>query len=148
MPVTVREPSNKDFFAWLDLYAGYGDFYKTTLSDEKALLVWSWLMDDANPLRALVATVDGGALVGLVHYRQYPRPLDGSTGMYIDDLFVAPTLRGNGIGNDLIGEVRSRAAAVGCSTVRWITAPDNKWARTVYDEVARTTDWVTYEITL
>ena len=33
---TVRNLEQKDRAAWQELYAGYGEFYKTPLSDEKA----------------------------------------------------------------------------------------------------------------
>lgn len=148
MSATVREPTNKDFFAWLELYARYGDFYRTPLTDEKALLVWSWLTDAAHEENALVAVADDGTLVGLAHFREYAKPLAGGRGMFLDDLFVSPDHRGHGIGTSLIDAVRARAAERGVSIVRWITAADNETAIRLYDTVATRTTWVTYEMTL
>ncbi|MGJ7538922.1 hypothetical protein [Brevibacterium luteolum] len=35
--------------------------------------------------------------------------------------------------------------AQGCSVVRWITAADNSTARSLYDQLAVQTNWVTYD---
>jgi hypothetical protein len=40
-----------------------------------------------------------------------------------------------------------RAAEQGHSVVRWITAADNARARGLYDKVAQSTQWVTYDLT-
>lgn len=148
MTVTVREPTDKDFFAWLDLYAGYGDFYSTPLTDDKAVLVWSWLTDAAHEENAFVAVADGGDLVGLAHYREFARPLAGGRGLFLDDLFVAPAQRGRGVGRSLISAVKERAESLGLNTVRWITGSDNQTAMKLYDTVADRTSWVMYGIPL
>ena len=48
MTATVRRVEDNEFFTWLDLYTGYGEFYENPVTDEKALLVWSWLTDKDN----------------------------------------------------------------------------------------------------
>jgi len=146
MTVTVRRVEDNEFFTWLDLYAGYGEFYETPLSDEKALLVWSWITDSGNELEAYFAIGDDGAPVGLAHVREFARPLDGSRGLYLDDLFVRPDARGEGAGTAILEALRERAKQDGLSVVRWITAKDNQTARRVYDRVASKTAWVTYDL--
>ena len=39
MTADVRRVEDNEFFTWLDLYAGYGEFYETPVTDEQALLV-------------------------------------------------------------------------------------------------------------
>jgi Predicted acetyltransferase len=148
MSARVRPIESGDFFAWLGLYADYGTFYDTPLSDEKALRVWSWLTDAAHESRALLAVDETDAPVGLAHYRAFARPLAGGRGLYLDDLFVAPDARGHGAATALIEAVRERAATEGCTLVRWITAADNETAQRVYDRVAERTEWVTYDLKL
>lgn len=151
MSITVRPARDGDFFAWLGLYEKYAAFYETALTDEKALLVWSWLTDPAHEEDVLVAVdddADDATLVGLAHFREFARPLESDRGLYLDDLFVDEDARGKGAGRALIEAVRSIAQERGLGVVQWITAPDNETAIKVYDEVATRTPWVTYEIDL
>lgn len=146
MTADVRRVEDNEFFTWLDLYAGYGEFYETPVTDEKALLVWSWITDTENSLEAYFAVDAEGTPIGLAHVREFARPLDGSTGLYLDDLFVLPDARGEGAGTALLEKLRSLAQERGLSVVRWITAKDNQTARRLYDRVAEKTKWVTYDL--
>jgi len=146
MTATVRRVRDNEFFTWLDLYAGYGEFYEKPVTDEKALLVWSWISDPENDLQAYFAVDEEDTPVGLAHVREFARPLDGSTGLYLDDLFVTPDARGAGAGTALLEALREHAKERGLSVVRWITAKDNQAARKLYDRVAEETSWVTYDL--
>lgn len=147
MSIDVRPVADGDFFAWLDLYEKYAEFYETPLTDQKALLLWSWLTAPDHEEDGLVA-VDGERLVGLAHFREFARPLEGDRGLFLDDLYVADESRGTGVGHTLIEAVRQRAVERGLGVVQWITAHDNQTAQNVYDSVASRTSWVTYEIDL
>jgi GNAT superfamily N-acetyltransferase len=148
MTFEIRSTRDRDFFNWLPLFADYGNFYGTPVPDEKALLVWSWITEETHGLSALVAQNEDGTLVGLAHYRTFARPLAGGTGVFIDDLFVTPDARGNGIATALIERVTEIARAQRSGIVRWITAPDNDEAQVLYDKVADRTNWVTYDLTV
>ena len=148
MSFEIRNTRDRDFFNWLPLFADYGDFYGTPVSDEKALLVWSWITEKTHGLAALVAQDDDGNLIGLAHYRTFARPLAGSTGIYIDDLFVTADARGNGVATALIERVTEIARSQRSTIVRWVTAPDNDDAQVLYDKVADRTNWVTYDLTV
>ncbi|WP_085368471.1 GNAT family N-acetyltransferase [Leifsonia sp. NCR5] len=147
MSIEVRPVADGDFFAWLDLYEKYAAFYETQLTDQKALLLWSWLTALDHEEDGLVA-VEDGRIVGLAHVREFARPLEGDRGLFLDDLFVAEEDRHKGIGRTLIDAVRSLAEERGLGVVQWITARDNSEAQQVYDSVATRTSWVTYEIDL
>jgi len=146
MTADVRRVEDNEFFTWLDLYAGYGEFYETPITDEKALLVWSWITDPASGVEAFFAVDEEGTPIGIAHVREFARPLDGSKGLYLDDLFVVPDARGAGAGTALLEELRTVAKDRGLSVVRWITAKDNQEARKLYDRVAEKTKWVTYDL--
>lgn len=154
MPIEVRPVGHGEFFPWHAVYSGYGEFYETPLQDEKAVLVWSWIIDDANELECLVAvekaqdasdTASEDTIVGVAHFREFARPLAGSRGLYLDDLFVLPEKRQQGIASALIEGVAAIGRSRGASVVRWITAEDNETARALYDTVAEKTAWVTYD---
>lgn len=147
MTIEVRPVRDGDFFAWLDLYTKYAEFYETELTDQRALVLWSWLTAPEHEESGFVA-VDGDRIVGLAHVREFARPLEGDRGLFLDDLFVAEEERNSGVGHTLIEHVRSLAEQRGLGVVQWITAQDNSAAQRVYDSVATRTSWVTYEIDL
>ena len=147
MTTTVRRVEDNEFFTWLDLYAGYGEFYETPLTDEKALLVWSWITDSGNELEAYFAVDDDGA-------PDRPRPRARVRAAARRQPRAVPRRPVRPAGCARRGRRRrpssSRCATApaseGLSVVRWITAKDNETARRVYDRVAEKTKWVTYDL--
>lgn len=148
MSIKVRALGDKDFFSWLGLFEGYSEFYKSDLTDQKALQVWSWIIDKNDPVTGAVAVNDDGDFIGFAHYREVPNTLTATRGLFLDDLFVAPESRSTGVGRALIEFAKEYAATRQLSTVQWLTAADNETAQRLYDDVATRTDWVTYEIEL
>jgi GNAT superfamily N-acetyltransferase len=146
MSYEIRAAGDDDFFGWLPLFEAYCRFYETELDDAKALIVWNWIRDEAEPLQAALAVDDDGRPVGLAHFRAVPHSLTATRGMFLDDLYVDETARGSGIGRSLIEHVHARAAEIGQGGVSWITAEDNAPAQQVYDQLAKRTSWVTYEM--
>lgn len=141
----VRAVVREDRPEWEALYAGYAAFYEVTQTAEMRAKVWSWLLDTQHDVNGLVAE-DAGALVGLAHFRPFARPLAAASGLYLDDLFVTPAARGLGAAPALIDAVQREARDKGHSVVRWITSVDNARARGLYDKVARSTEWMTYDL--
>jgi GNAT superfamily N-acetyltransferase len=144
--IAVRELSSRDREAWQELYAGYGEFYETPLSDEKADRVWAWLMDPDYEAHGLVAVDEDDHPVALAHYRRFARLLGDGSGLYLDDLFTARRARGAGAASALIAHLEQLAREGGCTVVRWITATDNHVAQRLYDRLATRTAWLTYDL--
>ena len=143
--IVVRNVSGEDFERWAELYRGYRDFYALPSDEQVIERVWGWLLDDSIEVQGLLAQHEGG-IVGLAHWRRFYRPSSGTVGIYLDDLFTDPAHRGAGVGRALLTSLGSQAAVDGCAVVRWITAEDNATARGLYDQVARATPWVTYDL--
>ena len=130
---------------WERLYAGYAAFYRVTQTAEMRATVWGWIHDPAHEVEALVAEAESGRAIGLAHFRAFARPLSATTGGFLDDLFVDPTLRGRRVADALIEAVAAVGRERGWSVIRWITADDNYRARGVYDRLATRTMWITYD---
>lgn len=143
----IEAPARDDRREWERLYRAYAEFYRVPMTNDILDTVWGWIHDPAHEVRALVARA-GSDLAGLAHFRPYARPLRGVTGMFLDDLFVDPAARGDGLGTRLIEAVAEEARARGFGLLRWITADDNYRARTAYDRIARRTTWITYDMDL
>ena len=144
MSVDVRELTDADLPVWRELFRAYGVFYETEFSDELLDRVGALLLAEGSGVDALVAERDG-AVIGFAHYRSHPDTFTGGRDWYLDDLFVAPEVRGSGAGRALIAAIVERAAGAGGS-LRWITADTNETAQALYDRVATRTRWVTYEV--
>ncbi len=132
--------------AWDALYAGYAEFYRVAQTPQMRDAVWAWLHEPSHELCGLIAEDDAGRAVGLAHYRAFARPLRAVTGCFLDDLFVDPTMRGSGAAPAMLAALRALARERGWDVVRWITADDNHRARTLYDNHATRTWWVTYDM--
>jgi GNAT superfamily N-acetyltransferase len=130
------------------LYLGYAEFYQVNQTKEMRDKVWSWIMNPEHEVSGLIASNEKGLALGIAHYRIFARPLSATLGGFLDDLFVTPSDRGNGIGKALISAVAEIGRKNNWSVVRWITAEDNHYARAVYDNLATETKWVTYDIKL
>lgn len=149
----IRQARSDDFFPWLTLYEGYATFYDAPLTDERAVQTWQWITNGEHGLRAFVVADPAGSdesgaepLIGLAHVRTIAQPLEGTTALFLDDLFVAESARGRGVASDLLAFLRDLARNEGHSGVSWITAADNESAQRVYDRVATRTTWLTYEM--
>jgi GNAT superfamily N-acetyltransferase len=147
MAVSVRPLQTSDYAAWLPLWMGYLTFYETVLPDEQTALTWQRLLDPAFNLHGLVA-IEGEAIVGITHYLYHPATWTKGDYCYLEDLFVAPAVRGNGSGRALIAAVKSAALAKGASKLYWLTSNNNTTARKLYDAVATDTKTMHYTIKL
>ena len=142
--VVVRPVEPADREAWQQLFHAYRTFYEYDEGQDVVDRVWGWIHDDTHETNALVALVDD-RVVGFAHHREFARPSSGKRGLYLDDLFTRPDLRGRGIGRALITRLGEMARERGFNKVRWITAEDNHTAQRLYDDLAEKTTWVTYD---
>lgn len=143
--LTIRTAETKDFQPWSQLYKQYLDFYHTTLSNDQLSTLWEWFFDAEKKIYCHIAFVKENP-VGLVHFREFLRPIKASIGIFMDDLFVSPTHRGQGVAQQLINSIEHFALEKNVPLVRWITADDNQNAMNVYDKLASKTKWVTYDL--
>lgn len=143
----IRPLARADRAAWEPLYRGYLEFYAVSADPAAIERVFGWLITGTHGLHGLLL-VEDDHVVGMAHYRYYPSPLRGTTGLLLDDLFVDPDVRGGGIGRALIERVRGIAEADGHDRVRWLTRDTNAVARRLYDSLAVATPFITYDLML
>ncbi|MDQ2882591.1 MAG: GNAT family N-acetyltransferase [Actinomycetota bacterium] len=144
--VAVRSLRESDRARWLQLYLAYIDFYEQSATTQHLDRLWSQLLDLDDTLACFVAVDNRDVALGLAHVRPFTRPLDGSKGLYLDDLFVDVSARGAGVGRAILEHLRKLAVEAGYSVVRWITADSNAAARALYGRAAVATHWVTYDM--
>lgn len=145
LDLTVRPVAAADEARWKELFRAYRDFYELTPDEAIVERVWGWISDPDHECRALVAEDSALGIIALADYRTFSRPSAGTTGIWLDDLFTDPEVRGSGAGRALIARLQEIAGAEGASAVRWITAEDNHRAQILYTKVGTRTRWVTYD---
>jgi ribosomal protein S18 acetylase RimI-like enzyme len=148
MTTNVTNLELADRADWEVLYRGYAEFYQVPMNDEILETVWSWIHDDAKPFFGLIAKHENGKALGLMHCRQMPSPLRGALVGFLDDLFVSPDARGQGVVEALYEALNDVGREQGWPFVRWITAENNYRGRAVYDKLSDKTHWVTYQMTV
>lgn len=139
----IRPISAADHGAWLPLWQGYQRFYQTDIPTETSAVTWQRFLDPAEPMHAALAWLDGRA-VGLVHFIYHRSCWTVGNYCYLQDLFVAEGLRGEGVGRRLIEHVYATAQAAGCSRVHWLTHETNTEAMKLYERIADRSGFVQY----
>lgn len=86
-------------------------------------------------MRALVA-IQEDALVGIIHAVFHPVTSSDKPVCFLNDLFVAGTVRRRGVGRRLMEALYDLARAEGASRVYWHMQADNRTAAELYDKLA------------
>ena len=145
MPVKIRPIRPADIAAWRGLRGDYLEFYGASVSDAIYVSTFARLLgDDDHDLCALIAVQDG-VIVGLVHYLFHRHCWRIENDCYLQDLFVAPSLRGTGAGRKLIEAIYTAADAAGTPSVYWMSQDDNAAGRQLYDRVGDLTNFIKYQ---
>ncbi|MCJ0765714.1 GNAT family N-acetyltransferase [Variovorax terrae] len=143
----VRPLQPADHDAWRPLWEGYNAFYgragATALPEEITAATWQRFFTAGEPVHALVAEHQG-RVVGLVHYLFHRSTTRLNDVCYLQDLFTAESLRGQGVGRRLILAVYGAAREAGCSRVYWQTQTSNAPGRALYDKVAEHKGFIVY----
>lgn len=143
MPVAIRPVLPAERPAWEPLWHGYLTFYETKLPPAVTDATWARLHDPSEPMHVLGAYL-GERLVGMAHYLFHRSCWSVGDYCYLQDLFVADDVRGQGAGRALIAAVEQAARAAGASRVYWLTKEDNLSARALYDRVADRSGFIQY----
>jgi GNAT superfamily N-acetyltransferase len=131
---------------WRPLWAAYLDFYRATVPEETTLRTFERLTQGAGDMFALLAVTEGGEGVGIVHCVVHPTTWSTSPSCYLEDLFVTPAARGTNLGRRLIHEAKRASAERRAGRLYWHTQAYNGRARSLYDQVARPTSFIVYEM--
>lgn len=140
----IREIAPADREAWFALWAGYNAFYETEVAPAITERTWARLFDANVPLFGRIAERDGrvaGFSLSVLHEGTWV----ATPVCYLEDLFVDPACRGQGIGRLLVDDLIALARERGWSRLYWHTNRSNP-ARKLYDEYAQADDFVRYRL--
>jgi GNAT superfamily N-acetyltransferase len=147
MTLTIRAIEEKDKDQWLKLWAGYLEFYKSTISQEQTELTWKRLINNELKMFGFVAE-SGEGIIGFTHCLFRPSTWTETDYCYLEDLFVDPNIRGKGIGRALMNKVIELAKEKNSKRVYWTTQEFNKTARVLYDSITPVSEFVQYRLPL
>jgi GNAT superfamily N-acetyltransferase len=97
---------------------------------------------------AIIAAVDGVDVGWALFFTNFST-FNGLPGIYIEDLYVKPDLRGRGIGKALLKRVATLAVERGCGRVEWAVLDWNEPSIQFYKSLGATPmdEWTTYRLT-
>jgi GNAT superfamily N-acetyltransferase len=147
--LSIEPVSQAQFERLLPMIAAYQRFYEAEEIDEERNRAF---------FARFIAPSDDGLLIGAWRGEQ----LTGYACLYwsftslvpaetvlMNDLFVDPAARGQGVGRALIEASADVARKRGAHHVEWMTAPDNATAQRLYDATgAKRSTWIEYDLGL
>jgi ribosomal protein S18 acetylase RimI-like enzyme len=144
--VTVRRIEARDEPRWRDLWDGYCRFYERSPNAPVADYTWSRIMDPAAAVYAIVAEREGEGVLGIANYLLHENTATLAPVCYLQDLYVDPECRAEGVGKALIDWLVSEMQARGWARLYWNTRATNYRARGLYDKYAQESGFVRYVV--
>jgi GNAT superfamily N-acetyltransferase len=143
---TIRKLEEGDWEQWQPLWAGYLAFYRSEVSEETTRATFERLAAATDGMFGLLATSERDEGIGLAQCIVHPTTWSRRPYCYLEDLFVAPSARGSGLGRALLEEAKRASVDRGAGRLYWHTQAYNGRARSLYDQVGRTTSFIVYEM--
>ena len=134
MTIIIRKIEDRDEARWRVLWDGYCRFYERKLSEPITRHTWGRIMEFASPLHAIVAEDSAQGVIGMANYIMHENTWTLTPVCYLQDLFVAPECRAEGVGKQLIDWLVAEMKTQGWSRIYWNTKENNYRARGLYDK--------------
>lgn len=140
MSIQIRPSVEADLPYIYDLILEFSIFQKTP---EKVKITMEQMIEDQDDFKCLVA-VDEGKIIGFASYYFAYHSWSGKA-IYLDDLYVQPTYRGQNIGNQLFDAVMEIGKQNSCIKMKWLVSGWNTKAQEFYKSRGATiedTEWI------
>jgi GNAT superfamily N-acetyltransferase len=144
--VIIRKIEARDEARWRVLWEGYCLFYERDLSDAITTYTWQRIMDAGSPVHSIVAEAVGAGVIGMANYILHENTWSLTPVCYLEDLFVDPDQRGDGVGEQMIRWLVEEMKAQGWSRLYWHTGENNYRARGLYDKFTPHSGFLRYVI--
>jgi GNAT superfamily N-acetyltransferase len=145
---SLRSATRDDVPLIAELIRGLARFEKleqeVEMTDE---LLADGLFGD-RPYAEVVLAEDDGRPVGFALFFHNFSTFLGRPGIYLEDLFVLPERRGQGIGRMLLAHLARLAVERGCGRLEWAVLDWNKEAIKFYERLGArpNSDWTVYRL--
>jgi GNAT superfamily N-acetyltransferase len=144
----VREAEPRDAPTLLELFGELAEYEHLThelRATEQGLV--AALFGERPVAEALIAERDGDALGYALYFPTFSSFLT-STGVWLEDLFVRPSHRGEGVGGALLSAVAARVREQGGERLEWAVLDWNELALGFYHRLGAEGmgEWVTHRL--
>lgn len=140
----IRALQNDDYAQWLALWDANNQEQSDPAVTEET---WARICNPAYPVFGLGAWEDD-ALVGILHYVVHPTTGSVAPVAYMQDLYVGPAFRNQGIAQDLVRALSNEAKEKGLARVYWLAEANNDAARALYSKLGVRLDFALYVMPL
>jgi len=147
--VTLRFATPDDTELILDFIQGLAEYEKLgheVVADEESLR--RTLFGDRPAAEVVLADLDGNPAGFALFFHNYSTFL-GRPGLYLEDLYVKPELRGHGIGKTLLSHLAAIAVERGCGRFEWSVLDWNEPAIRFYENLGAKAmnGWTIFRVT-
>lgn len=131
--------------AFIRELAEYERMLDEVVATEELLLEWLFEKEKAE---VLIGEQDGKPVAFALFFYNFSTFL-GRSGIYLEDLYVRPEVRGNGIGKKMLKHLAKLAVERGCGRLEWWCLDWNKSSIAFYLSLGAEamSDWTVYRIT-
>ena len=144
MSVIIRSLEAKDSAKWSSMWTEYLKFYDSEVTIDIHEMSFTRVIDPNQKVQNCLVAERNGNLIGLVHFIYHAHNWKIEDVCYLQDLFVDPKARGQGVGGALIEKVYAMADLNGTPSVYWMTQDFNVNARVLYDRIGNLTPFIKY----
>lgn len=129
----IRAAQSDDFPQWLELWNANNIGHK---DEDVTTQTWARILDDHADVYALVAE-DKDELVGLLQYVVHPTTGSVKPVCYMQDVFVDPARRNQGIAHKMISELEKIGKREQWARVYWLAEESNEAAQALYKSLGQ-----------
>jgi len=131
----------------LPLVAAYQQFYEATPDEERNRRHFGRFLEDHTQGILFLARGPDGAPWGMATLYFTNSSVRACVQCLMNDLYVVPQSRGQGVGRALIEHCREYARQRGYDAIVWTTAMSNATAQRLYDSLPSTrSEWLHYRL--
>lgn len=138
--VSIRSLEKNDFPQWLPLWGGNNMGKR---DEDVTTQTWMRLTDPEFSVYGLCA-VRGGEMLGFVHYVLHPTTGSLAPVCYMQDLYVDPAHRGNGVARRLVEHLVRVHKREKWARMYWIAEAENIAAQKLYSNIGVKIDFTVH----
>lgn len=146
--ITIRNATPQDtqtildFIIELAIYEKAEHEVKTNVEETKEAI-----FGKNSTVKALICEEDAKPIGYAVYFYNYSTWL-GKNGIYLEDLYITESKRGNGAGKTLLKYIAKIAVEEGCGRFEWSCLDWNKPSRDFYESIGAVakTEWIGYRL--
>lgn len=149
MTLDIRKAQKSDtatILGFIKLLADYEKLAHEVVADEA--LLEQQIFSEHSPVQVLIAELDQKPVGFALYFYNFSTFL-GRKGIYLEDLFVLPEVRGRGVGKKLLQTLAAQAVAEGCGRVEWSVLDWNEPAIKFYKSLGAfpMDEWTVFRLT-